>query len=137
MIYSKIKWLFFSALMLFIMSCDTPAVTFNRIEYNIPGHISINEDDLRSAFREINTDQASSYYIVVTLYNYSSGTETISFSGGDDVKTVSGRGRLKALVKVMDGKKIIRAEFAEGGGSSKEEMIASLVKEFKLKMGMP
>ncbi len=132
--YLRIKLLLFSALMLLIISCDTPAVSFNRIEYNIPGHISINEDDLKSAFREINTDPASSFYMVVTLYSYSSGTETISFSGGDDVKTVSGKGRIKALLKIMDGNKIIRAEFAEGGGGSREEMIASLVKDFKIKM---
>jgi hypothetical protein len=132
--YSKIKQVLFPSLLLFILSCDSPAVSFNRIEYNIPGHININEDDLKGALSGIETDSASSVYIVVTLYSYSSGSETISFSGGDDVKTVSGKGRIKALLKVMDGKKIIRAEFAEGGGSSKEEMIASLVKEFKLKM---
>lgn len=133
--YLKIKFNASLILLVFLLSCDSPAVSFNRIEYNIPGHIIINEEDLKSAFGEIKTDPASSLYIVITLYSYSSGRETISFSGGDDVKTESGKGRLKALVKVMDGKKIVRAEFAEGTGNSLQEMILSLVKDFKVKTG--
>jgi len=121
-------------LLFFLLSCDSTAVSFSRIEYNIPGHINLKEEDLKTVFGEVKTDPSSSLYITVTFYSYSSGTETISFSGGEDVKTVSGKGRLKALVKVMDGKKIVRAEFVEGEGASKEEMISSLVKDFKYKM---
>lgn len=133
--YLKIKFNASLILSVLLLSCESPAVSFNRIEYNIPGHIIINEEDMKSAFREIKTDPASSLYIVITLYSYSSGRETISFSGGDDVKTESGKGKLKALVKVMDGKKIVRAEFAEGTGNTVQEMISSLVKDFKVKTG--
>lgn len=133
--YLKIKFNLSLILLLFLLSCESPAVSFNRIEYNIPDHIIINEEDMKSAFGEVKTDPASSLYIVITLYSYSSGRETISFSGGDDVKTESGKGKLKALVKVMDGKKIVRAEFAEGTGNTVQEMISSLVKDFKLKTG--
>lgn len=133
--YLKIKFNAALILLVFLLSCESPAVSFNRIEYNIPGHIVINETDMKSAFAEVKTDPASPLYIVITLYSYSSGRETISFSGGDDVKTESGKGKLKALVKVMNGKKIVRAEFAEGAGNSVQEMILSLVKDFKLKTG--
>ena len=131
----KIKFNVSLILLLLLLSCESPAVNFNRIEYNIPDHIIINEEDMKSAFGEVKTDPASSLYIVITIYSYSSGRETISFSGGDDVKTESGKGKLKALVKVMDGKKIVRAEFAEGTGNTVQEMISSLVKDFKLKTG--
>jgi hypothetical protein len=131
----KIKFNVSLILLLFLLSCESPAVSFNRIEYNIPEHIIISEDDMKSAFGGIKTDPASSLYIVITLYSYSSGRETISFSGGDDVKTESSKGKLKALVKVMDGKKIVRAEFAEGTGNTVQEMISSLVKDFKVKTG--
>ena len=133
--YLKINFYASLVLLLFLLSCESTAVSFNRIEYNIPDHIIINEEDMKSAFGEVKTDPAGSLYIVITLYSYSSGRETISFSGGDDVKTESGKGKLKALVKVMDGKKIVRAEFAEGTGNSMQEMISSLVKDFKLKTG--
>lgn len=133
--YLKLKFNALLILLLLLLSCESPAVSFNRIEYNIPDHIIINEEDIKSAFAEIKTDPASSLYIVITLYSYSSGRETISFSGGDNVKTQSGKGRLKALVKVMNGKKIVKAEFAEGTGSSIQDMISSLVKDFKLKTG--
>jgi len=132
--YLKINFTSLFVLLCFFLSCDSPAVSFNRIEYKIPAHISIQADDLKRALGYVKTDPSSPLYIVVTLYSYSSGSETISFSGGDDLKTVSGKGKLKALVKVMDGEKIVKAGFIEGGGNSKEEMLSSLVKDFKHKM---
>jgi hypothetical protein len=51
------------------------------------------------------------------------------------VKTVTGKGKLKALVKIMNGKKIIRADFVESEGKTKEEMISSLVHNIRLQMG--
>jgi hypothetical protein len=132
--YLKINTLFMLLTLIFTISCMEPAVTFSRIEYNIPGHINIRKEELTSAFGEIETDSASRYYIVVTIYSYSTGTERISFSGGNEVKTVSGRGRLKVLLKVMDGKNILRAEFVEAEGNSKEEMLSSLAGEIKLKL---
>ena len=130
----KIKSASLMFLAFFIISCESSAVSFNRIEYKIPPHIIISEEDMKKGLGGIKTDPASPFYIEVTLYSYSSGRETISFSGGDEVKTVNGKGKLKALLKVMDGKKIIRAEFAEGEGGSKEEMLSSLAENFKHKL---
>lgn len=117
-----------------ISSCRDKPVTFSRIEYVIPAHININIEEIKSRFTDFKTDPVSPYYAVIVFYSYSSGAETISFSGGDDVTTVTAGGRLKALVKVMDGKKILKAEFVEGTGSSKEEMIGSFDKEIKLRL---
>jgi hypothetical protein len=119
---------------IFLLSCRDSSVVFNRIEYIIPDHINIKKEDLSSRFAEVKTDSSSSVYVVIVLYSYSSGAETISFSGGNDVTTTTAGGRLKALVKVMDGKKILRAEFVEGVGGSSEEMLSSLLQEIKLKL---
>ncbi len=121
----KLFLLLFS--MVFMSSCRDTAVTFSRIEYVIPAHIDIKTAELQSRLTDIKTDSASPYHIVIVLYSYSSGAEKISFAGGDNITTVTAGGRLKALVKVMDGEKILRAEFAEGTGNSMEEMILSLV----------
>ena len=132
--YFKINALLLIFLTMLISSCRESSVAFSRIEYVIPEHIDIKADDLKSRFSEFKTDPASSIYIVIVLYSYSSGAETISFSGGEDLKTAIAGGRLKALVKVMDGKKIIRAEFVEGDGNSKDDMLVSFVKEIKLRL---
>lgn len=119
---------------LIILSCNDKSLNFSRIEFKIPDYVNIKAEDLKNALGDVKTDPSSGCYLVVVLYSYSSGTETISFSGGDDVKTVNGSGKIKGLVKVMDGKKIIMAEFIESGGNSKEEMISSFVKEVRRKL---
>ena len=134
--YLKINLITVILLGTFVSACNDHTVSINRIEYSIPEHISIKADDFKTSLGDIKTDPSSSIYIVVVLYSYSSGVEKISFSGAEDVKTSSAKGKLKALFKVMEGDNILRAEFAKGEGSSKEEMITSLVKEIKLKLLM-
>lgn len=132
--YFKINALLLIFLTILVSSCRESSVTFNRIEYVIPEHIDIKADDLKNRFSEFKIDPASSIRIVIVLYCYSSGAETFSFSGGEDLKTAIAGGRLKALVKVMEGEKIIRAEFVEGNGNSKDDMLVSFVKEIKLRL---
>lgn len=116
-----------------ILSCREPAA-FSRIEYRIPSQININIEDLKAAFRSIKTDASGGLFIVVSVYSYSSGSEKISFSGGENIKTVTSDGIIKVLIKVMDDKKIIRAEFAEGRGNNKEELFSNLEKDVRLKL---
>ncbi len=132
--YLKINFLLLMFTSIFMLSCRETSVALNRIEYIIPSHINIKTEDLSSRFVEVKTDSSSSVYAVIVLYSYSSGAETISFSGGNDVTTTTAGGRLKALVKVMDGKKILKAEFVEGAGGSSEEMLSSFAREIRLKL---
>lgn len=134
MYYLGIKYISLLSILLAALSCTEPVTGFSRIDYVIPDHINIKTDDLKKAFSGFKTDNSAGVYIVVVLYSYSAGAEKISISGDSELKTVSGQGRLKALVKVMDEKKIVKAVFLEGRGGSREEMISSLVKEMKLKM---
>ncbi len=120
--------------LIFGISCSSSPVRFSRIEYKVAEYIKVNPDDLKSALSDIKTDSSSSIHIAVILYSYSSGAETISFSGDNDFKTAMAKGKIKGLVKVMKGKDILKAEFVEGGGTTREEMILALVKDIKLKL---
>ena len=122
-----------SLTVIFTVSCSTAPANINRIEYKIPGHIIINSDDLKNSMGDVQTDPLSPLFLTITLYSYSAGAETISFSGTEDVKTENSSGMLKAIVKITDGKKIQQAEFLTGKGNTKDEMILSLAKEIKRK----
>lgn len=118
-----------------MISCSKPVTRYSRIDFVIPDQVSIKYDELKKIWaEEYKTDPVSTIYIVVIIYSYSSGSETVSFSGSGEMQTVRGKGRLKCLVKVMDGEKIIRAEFVEGIGNSREEMLSSVINEIKFKL---
>jgi len=134
MSYLKISVLLLLFPVIFVFSCRESSLTINRIEYTIPDHIDVKAVELKNRFSEFKTDPSSPVYIVIVLYSYSSGAETISFSGGQDMSTAIAGGRLKALVKVMNAEELIKAEFVEGRGDTKEDMIISFVKEIKLRL---
>ena len=115
-----------------IFSCSGTVGRYSRIDFVIPPQVNIRPEELKKIWAEEDkTDPSSGIFIVVTVYSYSSGSETVSFSGSGEMQTVRGKGRLKCLVKVMDGKDIIRAEFVEGSGNTKEEMFSSVIREIK------
>lgn len=130
----RINFIQFLCFLILILSCRSEPLKFSRIEFFIPEHIRLKEDDLRKSFNTLETDPSSQTYIVIVLYSYSSGTESISFSGDGGFKTVNSKGRLKILVRVMNGKKITRAEFIEAAGDNEQEIISSAAKEIKLKL---
>jgi len=134
MSYLKIYLISAVLALIFGISCSSSPIRFSRIEYKVPEYIKVNPDDLKSALSGVKTDSSSSIHISVILYSYSSGAETISFSGENDFKTARAKGKIKGLVKVMNGKDILKAYFVEGGGSTREEMILALVKDIKLKL---
>jgi len=132
--YLKINFISLLIFSISIMSCRGESIRISRIEYSIPDHIIIKTEDLKTALKDINTDPSGDHYLVLVIYSYSSGKETISYSGIGDLKTTSGKGRLKVLLKFMNDTKIIRAEFIVSEGNSKEEIISSIAKEIKLKL---
>ncbi len=121
-------------MLIFIISCSSAPLRFSRIEYNIPDHIKVNVDDLKKALSDVKTDSSSNLHIKITLYSYSSGAETISFSGEKDFKTVRSSGKIKGLLKIMNGKEILQAEFVEGSGDSTEEMLSALAENIKKRL---
>ncbi len=114
-------------------SCDNTVSGFSRIEYTIPGHIKISGDELKQSGSVLVTDPKSRYHAEIVIYSYSSGTESISFSG-EEMSSSTGEGRIRGLVKIMDGKSIIKAVFIEGRGKKREEMISSLFNDAAIKL---
>ena len=117
-----------------ILSCVEPVSGYSRVDFVIPEYINIRPDELKKSWGEEKTSPSSSVYIIVTLYSYSSGSETISISGTGEIQTVRGKGIIKYLVKVMNGHELIQAEFFEGSGNSREEIISSLIKQIKQRL---
>lgn len=119
---------------IFLLSCRGTSAGFSRIEYTVPGHINISKVDLEIAFRTLKTDPSSPYYIEIILYSYSSGAESIAFSGSGDVVSSTKNGRVKGLVRLMNGKKTVKAVFIKGEGKTREEIISSLVNDATVKL---
>lgn len=118
-----------------VLSCDEAVIRYSRIDFIIPEQINIRQDELLKAWSDENSrDPASGIVIVVTVYSFSSGSETFSFSGNGDMQTVKAEGRVKCLVKVMDGDKLVRAEFIEGTGKNRDELFSSVIREIKRKL---
>ena len=130
----RINLLLAPGVLVFLLSCGSEQIRFSRIEYYIPDNIRISGEPLKKRFNDIETDGSSPVYLVVVLYSYSSGAERISFSEDGSFKTSNAKGRIKALVKVMNGKKIIRAEFIEAAGDNEDELISALAKGIKLRL---
>jgi hypothetical protein len=83
--------------------------------------------------KDFHLDPASLLYLEITIYSYSTGLESISISDTEDIKNVIEPGKIKGLIKITDGKKILSADFIDATGNSKEEMILSLIDKIRLK----
>ena len=115
------------------LSCEDTKVSFSKIICKIPEYINIKEDEIYAQMKEFPLDPASLLYLEITIYSYSSGLESITMSDNGDMKNVMEPGKIKALIKITDGKKILRTNFIDTKGNSKEEMISSLIDKIKLK----
>jgi len=116
-----------------ILSCDDTKFTFSKIICKIPEYINIREDEIYARMNDFNLDPASSLYLEITIYGYSTGLESISISDNGDIKNTIEPGKIKGLIKITDGKKILRADFIDADGNSKEEMILALIDKIRLK----
>jgi hypothetical protein len=132
---NSLKRIFISSLTsIIIISCAEPVPEYSRVDFVIPPHINISQDELTKNWPDKKRNPASPVHIVITLYSYSSGSETITFSDTGEMKTITGKASLKCLVKVMRGKEILRAEFLEVSGSSKEDIINFLINQVRDKL---
>ena len=117
-----------------ILSCDDTKFTFSKIICKIPEYINIREDEIYARMNDFHLDPASSLYLEITIYGYSTGLESISISDNGDIKNTIEPGKIKGLIKITDGKKILRADFIDADGNSKEEMILALVNKIRFRL---
>ncbi len=111
-----------------LISCENKKMSFRDIRISAAPHINIGSLDLMKVSMNIEPDPAGRYSLDVIIYGYSQGKETISMKGDNGYVTETGTARIKALVKITDGEKIVRAEFLEISGVSDEELLRNLVK---------
>ena len=125
----------FLCIVLFVsnLSCEDTKVSFSKIICKIPEYINIKEDEIYAKMKDFPLDSASSLYLEITIYSYSTGLESITMSDDGDIKNVTDAGKIKGLIKITDGKKILSADFIDISGNSKEELISSLINKIKLK----
>ena len=118
----------------FNLSCDDANITFSKITCKIPKYINIDEDEIYAHLKDFHLDPSSLLFLEITIYSYSTGLESITISDNDDIKNVIEPGKIKGLIKITDGKKILSADFIDANGNSKEEMISSLIDKIKFKL---
>jgi len=121
-------------LFLLNLSCNDDKPSFSKITCKIPKHINIKEDEIYAQIKDFQLDPSSSLWLEITIYSYSTGLESIIISDNEDIKNVVEPGRIKGLIKITDGKKILRADFIDASGISKEEMILSLIDKIRSKL---
>ena len=129
-----IKVISLCVLFLFNLSCEDAKLTFNKITCKIPKHINLEEDEIYAHLNNFPLDTSSSLYLEITIFSYSTGLESIIISDNGDIKNSAESGKIKGLIKVTDGKKILSADFIEVSGKSKEEMILFLIDKIRAKM---
>jgi len=123
-------------LLIFNLSCNDDKITFSKITCKIPDYINIKEDEIYARLKDFPLDQSSSLYLEITIYSYSAGLESMIISDSGDIKNVMESGRIKGLIKVKDAKKILRADFIDVSGNSKEEMILLLIDKIRAKVNV-
>ena len=121
-------------LFFFHLSCNDTDVTFNKITCKIPKYININEDEIYAQLKDFKLDPSSYLYLEIVIYSYSTGLESIIISDNEDIKNVMEPGKIKVMIKITDGKKILGADFIDAAGNSKEEMISSLIDKIRFKL---
>jgi len=117
--------------MLFLLAlsgCEKEKISFKSVEFEIAPHIKLGADELKNIPFTVKPDENSSITLRVVIYSYSSGKETISMTGESGFKTDTGSGVIKALVEIIDSGKVMRAEFIEVSGHSREELLENLAK---------
>jgi hypothetical protein len=133
---SYIRFIFLCILLLFNFSCNEPKITFSKIICKIPNYINIKEDEVYTQLKNFSLDPSSHLHLEITIYSYSTGIESIIISDNEDIKNVLEPGKIKGLIKITDGKKILRADFIDATGNTKEEMILSLIDKIRVKLNM-
>ncbi|MCL1865164.1 MAG: hypothetical protein FWF73_05065 [Spirochaetes bacterium] len=129
-----IKTILLCIVVLFLnLSCNEDKVTFNKITCKIPNYINIKDDEIYAQLKNFHLDSASHLYLEITIYSYSTGLESIIISDDEDIKNVIETGKIKGLIKITDGKKILSADFIEASGSSKEKIISALIDKIRVK----
>ena len=116
------------SIIFFFISCENKKPGYRELHISTAPYIKADTLNLKNFSIEIEPDPGSMYNLNIVIYSYSQGKETISMEKEGDFVTRTGSAKIKALVKIMDGEKPVRAEFIEVSGNSNDELIRNLAK---------
>lgn len=120
--------LLIAAVMMCIVSCENKKLNYREIHVSCAPHIKSDALNLKNFAIDVEPDPSSRYTLSIVIYSYSQGKETISMAGDSGFVTETGLAEVKALVKIMDGERAVRAEFIEVSGGSTDELLRNLAK---------
>ncbi|HOP28045.1 MAG TPA: hypothetical protein P5120_06220 [Spirochaetota bacterium] len=118
----------FLFMIFFIFSCENKKLSYGEINISTAPYIKKDALNLKDFSIDVKPDPGSRYSLNIVIYSYTQGKETISLVKNGEFAVQTGAAELKALVKIMDGKKLMRAEFVEVSGNSNDELVRNLAK---------
>ncbi|HOP62540.1 MAG TPA: hypothetical protein PK358_14915 [Spirochaetota bacterium] len=114
------------------LSCENKKPAFRELKVSVAPHVNAEPLNLKNLQLDINRDPGSSYVLFIVIYSYKQGKETISMGGESGFTTETGPAEIKVMVKIMEGDRIVKADFAEVSGNTHDELIRNLVKSVSL-----
>ncbi len=109
-----------------VSSCENKKLSYRELRISVAPYIRPEAFNLTGFSIDVEPDPSSRFNLDIVIYSYSQGKETISMKGDSGFVTEAGAAEIKALVKILDGEKIVRAEFIEVSGNSNDELIRNL-----------
>ncbi len=116
------------AMVFLFISCENKKLNYREVQISTAPHIRSDILNVKDFTIDIKPDPSSRYSLSIVIYSFSQGKETISMKGEGEFVTEAGAAEIKALVKIMDGEKFVKAEFVEVSGSSNDELVRNLAK---------
>lgn len=111
-----------------LISCENRKLNYREINISYAPYIKTGDLNLKDFAVDVEPDPSSRYTLSIIIYDYSQGKETISMSGDSGFVTETGLAEIKALVKIVDGGRVVRAEFVEASGGSTGELLRNLAR---------
>lgn len=114
------------SLVFFFISCDNQKLNFREIIISSAPYIKSDALNLKDFSVDYKPDPGSRLTLNIIIYSFSSGKETIRLAEDGSFITETGASEIKALLKIMDGEKLVKADFAEVSGENNNELLRNL-----------
>ncbi len=117
--------IFFTALIAAATSCSGKVKSVSTVSITVPESLVVSESEIRASLPEGLISSESEYQLEIAVYSFSSGIETINYSGSD-FNVGHREGNIKAVLKLNSGGKLIENRFIEASGNGKDAVLNGL-----------
>jgi hypothetical protein len=120
------------AILLITAGCAAVPSVYSELNVSLPRGAQITGEEIKSALStELAIDPKSGDTLELTIYDYSSGKERLTYSEGGEINSTIETGYIKALCVIRSGGRMRRAFFLSCRGADAAEMSSALKAEFK------